>query len=259
LNPALVLIGSGCLVCLLPLALCFLFLSFLNNRRQPTLLSGAWDLAFLLLGLSGFFVVGGPIMLSAFDSLLRGYLFEGNFGQIRAMLRSDAVAWSILCASYVATLAVGINVLLRWRRRVSVIYNLSAADPEILVTQALGRLTTPWRKLNGIFEIQPEAPAATLGTATGSANGNSNSFVGASTLQVDAFPTMRHVTLTWYNAEPLVRRAVEGELTKELDSVTSPPNPAGSWFLTGAVALLFVMLLWMGVLIFWMIRAPVPT
>src|SRR5262249_32311936 len=151
---ALVLIGSGCLVCLLPLALYLLFLAYLNNRRQPSLLSGTWDLACLLLGLSGFFLVGGPVLLSAFDSAWRALVFEGS-GHLRSVPRSDAVVWSILAAVYILALAAVIVLLLRARQRIGVIYNFPPVGAEDMVAGSLERLGLRWRQNHGVFLLLP--------------------------------------------------------------------------------------------------------
>jgi hypothetical protein len=252
-NAALLLIGSGCLVCLLPLALYLLFLAFLNKRPHPTLLSGRWDLTCLLLGLSGFLLVGGPVLLSVFDSTLRGYIFEGNFGRIRQTLHADATLWSVLAGDYVVILTVTILLLMRSRGRVTVIYNLAPEETETLLAGVLERLRLPWRKRSGILELgslpndahptEKPSPAAT----------GEIPFRLSSLLEVNNFPAMHHVTLRWSKAEPEVRRAVEREVERILPNIASPPNPAGGWFITASVALFLVMLLCMGFLISWML------
>jgi hypothetical protein len=261
LNTALLLIGSGCLVCLLPLALYLLFLAFLNNRPRPTLLSGRWDLTCMLLGLSGFILVGGPVLLSAFDSTWRAIIFEGNFAHARSQLRDEPATWSILAAIYVLGMATAIILMMRARQRVSVIYNLGS-DVDVLVARALDRLGLRWRKQFGAYEVLPPQASGDTKEAADSdgkplpAYREDAAFFRASQLEVDPFPAMSHVTLRWYEADPAMRRVVESELLKLLDHTPSPPNPAGSWFLTGSLMLFFVMLVWTGVLVFWMVRTP---
>jgi len=256
-NAALLLIGSGCLVCLLPLALYLLFLAFLNKRPHPTLLHGRWDLTCLLLGLSGFLLVGGPLLLSAFDSNLRGYVFEGSFGQIRQALHADATLWPFLAGGYVVLLAATIFFLMRSRARLSVIYNLAPDETETLLASVLERLRLPWRKRSGIFEVGslPNNDAPPPEKASPPATGESP-FRLSSLLEVNSFPAMHHVTLRWSDEEPEVRRAVELELERTLPNTASTPNPAAGWFITASVALFLVMLLCMGFLISWMLLTP---
>jgi hypothetical protein len=258
-NAALLLIGSGCLVCLLPLALYLLFLASLNKRPHPTLLNGRWDLACLLLGLSGFLLVGGPVLLSAFDSRLRATIFEGNFGHIRQSLHPDATLWSILAGVYVASLAVTILLLMRSRGRVIVIYNLAPEDTENVLACVLERLHLPWRKRSGILEVGslPNDGAHPTEKFAPPASDESP-FRSSSLLEANSFPAMQHVTLRWSDEEPEVRRAVELELDRALLNITSPPNPVAGWFITASVALFLVMLLCMGFLISWMLLTPTP-
>jgi hypothetical protein len=258
-NTALLLIGSGCLVCLLPLALYLLFLASLNKRPHPTLLNGRWDLACLLLGLSGFLLVGGPVLLSAFDSRLRATIFEGNFGHIRQSLHPDATLWSILAGIYVAILAATILLLIRSRGRVAVIYNLAFEDTEHVLAAVFERLHLPWRKRSGIFEVGslPNDGTDPTGKTAPPANGESP-FRMNSLLEVNAFPAMHHVTLRWSDEDPQVRRAVEVELDRTFPNIASPPNPAGGWFITASVALFLVMFVCMGFLIFWLMFTSNP-
>src|SRR5262249_8831720 len=50
----LYLLLVGILVCLFPLALYCLFLAWLHQRPQPTLMPGRWDFVGVLVALSGF-------------------------------------------------------------------------------------------------------------------------------------------------------------------------------------------------------------
>jgi hypothetical protein len=258
-NAALLLIGSGCLVCLLPVALYLLFLAFLNKRPHPTLLSGRWDLTCLLLGLSGFILVGGPVLLSAFDSSLRGYFFEGSFGHVRQTLHADVTLWSFLAGAYVAILAATIFLLMRIRGRVTVIYNLAPEEAESLLASVLERLRLPWRKRSGVFEVGslPNDGAEAIEKILPPAAGETP-LRFSSLLEVSRFPAMHHVSLRWSEEEPEVRRAVELELERTLPNIASPPNPAGGWFITASVALFLVMFICMGFLIFSMMFTSNP-
>jgi hypothetical protein len=258
-NAALLLIGSGCLVCLLPLALYLLFLAFLNKRPHPTLLSGRWDLTCLLLGLSGFILVGGPVLLSAFDSSLRSYFFGGSFGHLQQTLHADATLWSFLAGAYVALLTATIVLLMRACGRVTVIYNVAPEETEPLLASVLQRLRLPWRKRSGVFEVgslpnDGAEPAEKIVSPTTA----EIPFRLSSLLEVNRFPAMHHVSLRWSEEEPEVRRAVELELERTLPNIASPPNPAGGWFITASVALFLVMFICMGFLIFSMMFTSNP-
>jgi hypothetical protein len=256
---SLTLIGSGCLVCLMPLALYLFFLASLNQRPRPTLVSGSWDFAAALLGLSGFLLVGGPVLLSALDSTWRSYLFRGNFAQVRAAWETNSIIWSTIAGFYLVLLGGGSALVLRARGRVTVIYNLDPATLPDTLTAALDGLGLPWRRVLGGYEIggkrrkavvlDDDAPAADAKPALDP--GGRSAFV-----VIDTFPGLCHASLKWLDPDPLLRREVEAALVKALDATESPENPAGGWFMTASVSLFFILILWMAFLIYTMVANP---
>ena len=62
-----------------PLAIYLLILALINSRRRPTMISGPWDFALVLLALSGFILVGGPSILAQFDIFWRYLLLHARF------------------------------------------------------------------------------------------------------------------------------------------------------------------------------------
>src|SRR5687768_10963759 len=137
----------------MPLALYLLFLSFLNQRERPTLMSGPWDFACLMLGLSGFLLVGGPVVLSLFDSTLRSHLFSGNFQQMRTAWDANSRIWSLIAASYLALLILCIMLVLMIRRSVTIVYNVDTSTLETMVSQVLDALGIGWTRIIGGFQI----------------------------------------------------------------------------------------------------------
>ena len=63
--------------CLIPLAMYLLYMARITRRDHPTPVSGAWDFAGLAVGLSGFIVFGGGLLLTLFQSNFR-YWMRGN-------------------------------------------------------------------------------------------------------------------------------------------------------------------------------------
>jgi hypothetical protein len=256
---SLTLIGSGCLVCLMPLALYLFFLGTLNQRDHPTLMSGAWDFAAALLGLSGFLLAGGPVLLAALDSTWRSYLFRGNFAQIRAGWETNSIIWSTIAGLYLLLLTGGSALFLRARGRVTVIYNLDPSALPDMLTAALDSLGLPWRRVLGGYEIGGGHRRAVVADAdvppprTGPKldPGGRTAFV-----VIDSFPGLRHATLKWLDPDPLLRRETEAALAKALDAAESPENPAGGWFMTASVSLFFILILWMAFLIYTIVANP---
>lgn len=251
------LIGSGSLVCLMPLALYLLFLSYLNQRERPTIMSGPWDFACVLLGLSGFFLVGGPLILSVFDSNLRGNLFSGNFQQMRNAWDANSRIWSLLAASYFALLISCIALVMLLRRSVTIVYNVDTVALEGLVGQTLDAIGIPWKRTIGGIEIGGRVQSARPILDDDTPAPSPLKFAGRSAfLRIDAFPSVHHATLRWREAEPLLRCEIENGLEKTFAQIESPPNSVGGWFMTASIALFFVMLAWMGFIIYWIIRQP---
>ena len=91
-----------------PLAVYCLFLTLLNGRRRPTVFSGAVDLIFLAVGLSGLFLLGP------------GRLFL----PLNVLTYWGAGAWLLWTAFY---LSVVLIVVRKLRRRI-VVYNFSVVD-----------------------------------------------------------------------------------------------------------------------------------
>lgn len=260
---SLILIGSGCLICLLPLALYLLFLAFLNQRQRPTLVSGPWDFTCVLLGLSGFMLVGGPILLSLFDSTARSHLFSGNFDQIRGAWDANSRIWSTIAMSYFALLICVIVLFILLRRAVTIVYNVDTSALEQSVTSALSALGLPWKRVVGGIYIGGQAKKQNVLLDDDAPAENpvparpALALAGQSAfLRIDRFPTAHHATLRWRDYDPLLREEIENELEKSFQHSESPPNAMGGWLMTAAVSLFFVMLIWMGFLIYWIIKQP---
>jgi hypothetical protein len=232
----LIRIGAGSLFCLAPLALYLLFLATVNQRRRATMLSGIWDFTCLLLGLSGFLMAGGPVLVSAIDSGWRSYWFGGNFANLKKVWDTNSVIWSIIAGGYLTALAGLIGLIMFFRKRTTVIYNVDPqALPEALIA-ALDACRLTWRQVMGGVEI---------------GRAGDGGFVA-----IQSFPLMRNASLKWRNEDPLVRQEVEVAIDKLLQASDSPANPAGGWFMTAAVALFVIMVIWMVFLIWAMLAHP---
>src|SRR5262245_51729153 len=90
---ALYLLLVGILICLFPLALYFLFLAWLHQRPQPTLMPGRWDFVGVLVALSGFLLVGGPGVLAMAAMQFR--FREGSFAELRDQWAQTGTAWRL--------------------------------------------------------------------------------------------------------------------------------------------------------------------
>jgi hypothetical protein len=244
LDYLLILLGSGCLVCLTPLAIYLLYLSHLNGRTPPTLVPGPWDFGAVVLGLSGFLVLAGPLLLTLVDSVWRGYVFAG-WDALRGAGRREAVAGSYMAVGYLILLGVAIMVLVRGRRPLTAVYNVAAASTEAAVVEVLEHLGYPWRRADGRVEIglrKADDPAA---PPPGRFFPHEMAAV-----RVDSFPATGHATLRWAGAYDGVRREVEAALPAALVVHGGGRNPVAGWLFTAAVTILIIMLLWLVALVY---------
>lgn len=224
----------GLPVCLLPLAAYLLALATLNHRRPPTLILGAWDFAYTLLGLAGFFVVAGPVLLTGFQDDWR-----------RFWMHRDAapVGWWAIGLVYFLGLVGILAFFLRRRRRVTVVYNVAPAVAREALANVLGRLGRHWTEGPGHFLIRTPAEGAKPPDEP-------------ILVELDTVASFRHATLTWHRATHFERAEIETALRDELarlDAVTAPEGGSGglvNWLLTAAVAFAILSVFSLGLLIF---------
>jgi hypothetical protein len=247
LDTALIFIGSGCLVCLMPLALYLLYLAHLNGRTPPALVPGPWDFGAVLLGLSGFLILAGPLLLTLISAVWRSYAF-GGWADLRSVGAREAWAGSLMAVGYLILVGVGIYVLLRSRRKMTAIYNVAPDDVEPTLVGVLDELGYPWKRANGLIEIgvkrltEPEAAQERFFAHE------------TATVRVDTFPATAHVTLRWGLAWNAVRHEVESALGRSLPSPAK--NPVAGWMFTASMAVMVAMLLWLVVLIYIVMTPP---
>lgn len=228
----------GAFVSLLPLTVYCLVLGYVNNRPHPTMSSGIWDFVYALLGLSGFIVVGGPLLLTALDSVWRAAWLRGDFAHLRGVLGETRDLWLRIWAGYFLLLLLGIAWALLLRRRTTVVYHIDADQArEVLVgaIESTGRIC----RADATGVIIPATPGARH-SRTG-------------WIELLPFRATRHVTLRWYDVDPKTRREVEQALDRVLQDTPSPANPTSGWMVTIASFLFFLMLfnLLLAIIILW--------
>src|SRR5437660_9698053 len=113
-------------LCLPPLAGYLLWLTVLTRRERPTVVSGAWDFAGLLVGLSGFLLFGGVLLLTLVQSNFR-FWTRGNFEAIKGSWGQEKTSWALVVVGYLVLVIGGAYLTLASRRRSLVVYNI---DPE---------------------------------------------------------------------------------------------------------------------------------
>jgi hypothetical protein len=245
------------LVFLFPVAAYCLFLAMINNRPQPTMVSGPWDFAGVLFATSGFWLVGGPSALGAFHTRYRLALAQGHVPNPASVFASGWEFWAALWGIYFTIVLGGAILLLLRRRGVTAIYNIAPSALDQALGQALAHLRLQATRLGNRLFITPASehmpadsssaaiqpapryPGAPLVPALAGtvAENTAEPPLGQPALEIDPFPVMRNISLRWRSGNETLRRDIEAELDKELAKCTAEDNPVAGWFLTLASCL----------------------
>lgn len=126
----------GGILCLTPLAVYLVWLSALNRKPHPTVVTASWDFVALLVGLAGFLFCVGVMLATAVADL--GIFTRGPFNRLAVWLPWINLAWFLSLTVYLLLLARAVRKGLAARRHSVAIYNidepvLSAALDEALL------------------------------------------------------------------------------------------------------------------------------
>ena len=132
------------LACLFPLSLYCLYLAMLHQRGHPTIVAGSWDMAGVLIALSGFLLAGGTTVIFAIHSAVRDYWLQVGPVHSLAGLYARVGAWTLgVWGLYFLILVVGGAYLIASRRECTVVYHVSPMELDELLASAVGRLGLP--------------------------------------------------------------------------------------------------------------------
>ncbi|MBA4064212.1 MAG: hypothetical protein C0501_10950 [Isosphaera sp.] len=204
-----VLCLSG-LVCLAPLAVYLLWLGLVTRRDRPTVVSGPWDFAALVAGLSGFLLFGGGLVLSVLQENVR-YWMRGNFESLRRAWGDEKYTWMLLSVAYLLMVGGGVALALANRRRSLVVYNV---DPDEFEADAAG-----------VFE-RLGRPVARQGRVWAAG--------GTPLFELDRFDGGRTVTFRWVAKDLALFREAERLLREAAGNSPSDDNPATRWLMAAA-------------------------
>ena len=197
---------------LAPLLLYLLWLSFVTRRDRPTVLTGPWDFAAVLAGLSGFILCGGGLLLFLMQSNVR-FLLRGNFQALRDAWEKEYLAWVLTIILYMLFAVGGSILTLQARRRSLVVYNIVPEAFEAVITEVFDQLGRPVERRGKLF-------------------------VGGMPLcEVEPFEGGRTAVLKWVSDDPLLFQEVERHLREALKTLAPAENPAARWISTAVVAI----------------------
>ena len=238
-----------------PLALYLVILGWLNRRQRPVMMGGPWEFAGVLFALSGVLVVGGPALIASVDEQSRWFWLLGETDQAGPIssgaeshlgrpssnelggadssggssdLRWTTTLWTAVRLLYIVVVAAGAGLILWRSRRLTSICNVPAGLFFNALQRTFQRLGWSTVRTGDSFQITgrlPEGEAASkddrIQVTPPPASVAAGSIVNT-TLHVDIFAAMRHVTLRWDPSSSPMRREVENELKKTLGETALP-------------------------------------
>jgi hypothetical protein len=196
--------------CLAPLSVYLLWLALVNRRSRPTVVAGRWDFAALLLGLSGFFVYGGGLLLSLLQSNVR-YWMRGNFEALRDAWGQEKVAWSLVVFAYLLLVVGGSALALLSRRRTLVVYNVEPGPFETTLAEVFEQIGRPAERRGNVW------------------------VVGVPVCELEPFAGGRTVTLRWIAADLPLFQEVERHLRAAVGGLPTSESQTARWLMSSAL------------------------
>ncbi len=237
-------------LCLVPLALYLLVLSYINRQPRPVLVSGTWDFIGILFAASGFLLFGGPAVLSGLSEGWRMFWLLGESGAVRDSLAGQWIFWITLSALYFVLVVAGSGYALYRQRHLTSIYNVEPSLVAGALEEVCARLGLEPIRSGNLFvfglALERHAPASPEGiqaphalpylaagpVAAGKAEpagGPGEALVGQSAvLEIESFRPLRHATLRWDPADSPLRPVIEAELDRRLGVLGAPYHETGA-------------------------------
>jgi hypothetical protein len=211
--------------CLIPLAMYLLWLAQITRREHPKPIAGSWDFAGLLLGLSGFIIFGGGLLLTLFQSNFR-YWMRGNVEALRAAWIQERVTWMLLVGCYLVVVIGWALLILVARRWSLVVYNIEPPAFESMLVEVFEQLGKPVERRGKLWAS--DVPLC----------------------EVDTFEGGRTVTLRWVSNDVRLFEDVTRLLRAALATHPTGDNPASRWLMCAAVGVGSVVACSFGLLIY---------
>ena len=196
---------------LAPLLIYLVWLSYVTRREKPTVLTGPWDFAALLGGLSGFILFGGGLLLILLQSNAP-VTPRGNSEALRDAWEKEYLLWVLTIILYLLFVLGGSFLTLSNRRKTLVIYNVDPDAFEHALADVFERLGKPVERRGRLL----------IG--------------GMPYCEVDPFEGGRTVVLRWIAEDNALFQDVERNLRNELKALAPAEDPAARWISTGVVA-----------------------
>ncbi|HEY1188958.1 MAG TPA: hypothetical protein VGE74_14985 [Gemmata sp.] len=225
--PFILVICLAGVFCLIPLAMYLLWLTRITRGDHPVAMSGPWDFAGLAVGLSGFIIFGGGVVLTLLQSNFRFWM-RGNFEALRDVWNQERVTWGLLVFCYLTLVLGGIGLALLARRRSLVVYNIEGTACEALLCEVFEQLGKPLVRTGNLWSS------------------------GAPLFELDTFEGGRTATLRWLSNDERLFEDVSRLLRTALATHPADENQVTRWLMSAAVGTGAVVVSSFGLLVYWM-------
>lgn len=209
--PYVLIICVAGVICLVPLAVYLRFVAALGQRQRATVISGAWDFAGLAMGLSGFLIFGGVLLLALLQSYFRAGM-HGGFAALRAGWEQQATTWSVLAGLYILAVVGWLGLVSSSRRRSWVIYNVVPEAVEECLSEALSQLGVVAQRRGNVWYRNHEALC-----------------------EIEGFWRGHTVTLRWLHPDRMLYEELDRILRNRASQLDVPAeNGASLWLRTAS-------------------------
>jgi hypothetical protein len=189
--------------------------------------SGVWDFAGLVAGLSGFLIFGGVLLLALMQTHFRLGM-RGGFAALRAGWEQQAVTWSVLAGLYILVVGGWLGLMSLSRRRSWVIYNVVPEAVEECISQVLSHLGIVAQKQGNVWYRGGEALC-----------------------EIEGFGRGYTVMLWWLHSDRRLYEEVDRMLRSQVSKLDIPAeNGAALWLRTVSSGLGVFALTCLGLLIY---------
>ena len=206
--PQLPLLCMGGILCLTPLTLYLFWLSAVNRRDRPTVVSSRWDFVSLLAALGGFLLCVGLLLSSVAtkkNPLLNGANVRENWENVQ-------IASLVLPVGYLLLVLACAALTLQSRRKSLSVYNIDLASAEATLRDLFANMGIEAKRFGNVWSD------------------------GRPLIEVVPFHAFSHLTVKILAADERLNEELERELRSALVTCSPGENTAGAWLSTAAMS-----------------------
>jgi len=204
--PQLPLLCMGGILCLTPLTLYLFWLSAVNRRERPTVVSSRWDFVSLLSALGGFLLCVGLLLSSV--ATKKNPLLNG--ANVRDTWENVQIASLVLPVGYLLLVIACAALTLQSRRKSLSVYNIDHASAEATMRDLFAQMGIDAKRFGNVWSD------------------------GRPLIEVVPFHAFSHLAVKILAVDERLNEELERELRSALVTCPTGENTAGAWLSTAA-------------------------